>query len=271
MRNLPHPRRIAGLTGGLTLAALFLTGCTPPQANNPRQALDQGYAELASKNYDGAAAAADSVLGAKPAPAAEAEAHYLRGRAVEERVKPDQASADADLQKAREEYVRALELNPPEPLAAKVRASVANVAYFQDDYATALSQWGLAYDHLEGADDQAWALYRIGLCQQRLGQWDRADRTFADVQQQYPNTTPAQRAHDKAGARAFYVQLGAFKDPAGADRAMQQARLNGVSPQKTVDARGMHVVRAGPFDSYLGARATKTRVAGAFPDATVVP
>ena len=62
-----------------------------------------------------------------------------------------------------------------------------------------LEQWSQAYPHLTDPDQRVWALYRIGLCEQRLGRFEHADATFAQVQKQYPGTVPAARAREKQG------------------------------------------------------------------------
>jgi cell division septation protein DedD len=109
------------------------------------------------------------------------------------------------------------------------------------------------------------------LCQQRLGRFDDADRTFADVAREYPNTLPAQRAAEHRGARSFYVQLATYTSPAGADRAVAEARTLGVTAQRVADAKGRTVLRAGPFNSYAEAKSTKSRVASKYPDALILP
>ncbi len=257
-----------GIGGAMVLA--WLAGGCVPTVDLSKQ-LDEGFGALQQKNYPAALSAADGVLSQKPPTTTAATAHYLKGRAIEERAKPDDATVSADLQLAREQYVRALELKPPQPLEANLRAQVANVAYFQDDYATAISQWGTAYADLPDAESQAWALYRIGVSQQRQGLWDSADRTYARVIEKHPGSVPAQRAKDRTGARAFYVQIGAFKEVTGAERTMNDVRLLGVAPVKSIDPRGLHVVRAGPFTAYTTAKATRQRLIGKFSDATIVP
>src|SRR5436190_732216 len=102
--------------------------------------------------------------------------------------------------------LEALEQLPRQPLESYIHASLGNVAYFQDDYQSAIGQLNAAYDKLDSDDIKAWALYRVGLSQQRLGQFAQADQTFTSVQQFHPNSVPAQRAREHQGARAFYVQ-----------------------------------------------------------------
>src|SRR5438552_18865530 len=84
--------------------------------------------------------------------AKEAQALYLQGRAIEDKEYATTADARTNWQSAREIYTRALELDPPKGLTAYIRAALANVSYFLDDYPTALQQWSAAYPNLPDPD-----------------------------------------------------------------------------------------------------------------------
>jgi TolA-binding protein len=253
----------------MLLATMTAGGCAP-KANSPEQktALQAGYGALESQQYDQAIARADAFLTATPQGPGSAEALYLKGRALEGKTAANEAEAKRNLQAARSAYLAALEQSPSRPLDAYIRTSLANVAYFQDDYPTAISQWSAALDHLDREDVKAWALYRIGLCQQRLGKFADADRTFAQVQN-YPGV-PAQRAREHQGARGFFVQLATFASAAQADQAIAHLSKQGIAATKATDPAGHHVVRvAAP--TYRQAEQLKSRFAGQYPDALIVP
>jgi len=173
-------------------------GCSNKAAKND---LSAGYQSLEQKRYDQAIQQADAFLAKEPNGAGSAEALYLRGRAFEQKVAANPHESKTNLQSARSSYIEALNRRPPDKLEWTIRTSLGNVAYFQDDYATALTQFQTALPKIESAETRAWTLYRMGLCQQRLGQFQQADQTFATVQQQHPGTLPAQRAKEHAGAR----------------------------------------------------------------------
>src|SRR5581483_11741264 len=114
-----------------------------------------------------------------------AEALYLKGRALEQKtVSPDQMRAS--MLQARDAYSQALQQNPGPQLGPLIHAGLANTSYFLDDYATALAEWTSAYPGFSDPAVASFMLYRMGLCQQRLGQFAAADQTFATVQQQFP-------------------------------------------------------------------------------------
>src|SRR5437867_3568273 len=153
-------------TGAILLLFCLFTGCSSrPAAPAParaaqRSTLQSGYDALEARQYEQALAEADAYLQSHPrsadSPAGAAAALYLRGRSYEGRVAADQAQAQTNLQSARTAYIQCLEQKPAQPLAAYARTSLANVAYFQDDYATALAQWSAAYDQLDRQDVKAW-------------------------------------------------------------------------------------------------------------------
>jgi tetratricopeptide (TPR) repeat protein len=258
----------------LVVVSLIAAGCAAGCAadGTTKANLEAGFAALESKQFDEAIGRADEQLARTPRGPVSAEALYLKGRAIEQRVKPDNAAARADLEQARHHYLDALQQAPPRPLDAYIKTSLANIDYAQDDYASALRGWSAVYPELENDDVKSWVHYRIGLCQQRLGQFAAADRTYAAVLESYPNTIPAQRARQHMGKHSFAVQLTRpLTDPKAAERVMQQARREGAMPTRLVDPNGNHIVTVGPTSTYAQALQLKARFAGSYPDAMIVP
>lgn len=194
-----------------------------------------------------------------------AEDLYKQGRAIEDRVSGSDAEARANLQQARTIYIRALGAKPSDRLEAYIRAGLGNVAFYQDDYATAVQQWATAYDRLDDPNLKAMTLLRMGMAQQRLGRFDQADRTFLTLQQQFPQSSAAQVSRTKYGVHQFYVQLAVFQQPALADKAVLQLRKDGFAPSRLTDAQGRQVIRVGPARSYAEALGIKSRVTAAYP------
>lgn len=290
MRNV----RGVGMWAGMTLAAavmLGVGGCAPPEgaaagpgasaapptplkAKDLREAINAAYAAFERRQYDEAMAGAERILAANPQSPGAAEAHYLRGRIFEERSRAaggDLSAARAAMQSARDAYNAALLLTPAPQLEANIRTQIANVAYHQEDYATAVAQWQAAYDKIADPQAKAWVLYRTGLSQQRFGNFTEADRTFAAVRQQFPNTEQARRAAAHQGARGFHVQVGTFTSPANADAALKDLRAAGVIGMSLPNAAGRQVVRVGPAPTYEQAKALRARLSGKYPDAIIVP
>ncbi|HSU66085.1 MAG TPA: SPOR domain-containing protein [Tepidisphaeraceae bacterium] len=262
---------------GWILLAAWLAGCASSKSVEDKKVLGAGYQSLNAQDYDAAMQRSEEFLQNNPnGGPGTPEALYLQGRVYEHRaIQADNAgkSAEArsDLQDARTTYEHALTLKPSPKLSALLRAGMANAAYFQEDYYTAMREWAAAYPELTDPDAKAWVLYRLGLCQQRLGRFDEADRSFAQVRQQFPRSEPAQRASHHEGAKAFYVQVGSFADAKNADAAMNSLRTQGFNAIKSPDASGRQSIRVGPAFNYEQAKALKARVSAAYPAAIIEP
>jgi tetratricopeptide (TPR) repeat protein len=272
MRNrIPSGRfnLFAGTTLLLLLPPLLAAGCGADRST--RQNLTAGYQALQARQYEAAMAAADEQLRRTPKGPGSAEALYLRGRAFEQAGASNAKEAQSNLQSARTAYLEALKHSPAPRLEVYIRTSLGNVAYFQDDYAAAVREWSGVYDRLDDPSVRSWVLYRVGLCQQRMGNFEQADKTFLQVQRVYPNTVPAQRAREHHGTRGFTVQLATYANRNTAEAAMHILRREGILPNPTVDPYGRTVVRVGPMQSYQQAVALKQQYAERYPDALIVP
>lgn len=296
MRNRRGAGRWVSLTllGAVGLAGVVLGGggCAPreggaagPGVNAPpaplrqkelQETLNAAYAAFGRKQYDEAMAGAERVLAGNPQSRGAAEGQYLRGRVLEERSRAAAASgnvagARAAMKSARDAYNAALLLAPPPTVEGDIRTQLANVAYHQEDYATAIAQGTAAFEKLTDPQARAWVLYRVGLSQQRFGNFRDADRTFAAVQQQFPSTEQARRAAAHQGARGFHVQVGTFNSPANADAALKDLRAAGVIGMSLANPAGQQVVRVGPAPTYEQAKALRARLAVKYPGAIIVP
>jgi tetratricopeptide (TPR) repeat protein len=260
------------LTCSAALLAIMLgvAGCAE---SGPKDKLTTAYQQLdgPNPNYIQIASAADEYLKENPTGPAAADALYLRGRALEAKSQRDPASPQRDSTDAYNCYTQALSQNPRPALEGLIHVGMGNILYFQDRYGAAASELSLGYEKLERDTDKAWALYRMGLCQQRLGKWAEADQTFAQVQQQFPNTEPAQRSRDHQGYNAFWVQVATFRTPQLATASMEELKKQGLTAKLFVDTtRNAQVVRIGPL-TFDQANATKQRVLAKYRDAIIVP
>jgi len=269
MRTTPS-ERLALLLLIVFAACSLLTACASKPETGPAD-LSAGYTALEQNQYDQAIAAADRQLHQSPRGPGSAEAHYLKGRAYEQRPAASASEAAASLQAARTAYIQALQQQPSPRLEGLIRAGVANVAYWQDDYATALQQWQVAYPLLEQPAAKSFTLYRIGLSLQRLGRFEEADKIFSQVQHLYGGSDAAMRARAHQGHRAFNVQVATFASQQNAQNALTALRGMGMNPSQAANGSGHHVVTIGPMPSYAQAKNVQSRVLAHFPDALIVP
>jgi outer membrane protein assembly factor BamD (BamD/ComL family) len=262
-----HPAREAFC---ILFALLLLSGCVDTQS---RQRLNDGYRALDAQRYDEAGAAANDYLARHPTGPGAAEAFYLQGRAYELRADSGEkvAAARNDLDAARAAYLKGLGQPAPPSIAAHLHSGLANVAYFEDDFNTAIREWRMSYPNLKDQEARAWVLYRIGLCQQRLGEFAGADQSFRDVREQFPATEAATRAAARIGAKAFYVQVGSFTDLANAQKLADSLKKQGLPATVAQEGQGRYAVRVGPASTYADAKSLKSRVSAQFPQAMIMP
>lgn len=226
---------------------------------------------LERRDYARAQALADQYLREHPTGNSSAEALYVRGRALEGKVKSSDAEAQAQLREARTCYEKALTLNPGK-LEGFIRTNLGNVHYFLNDYPAGEKELLQAAEQLEQSELRGWVRYRAGLCQQRQGKWELADKTFAAVLADHPDGELAQRARDHQGKRGFYVQVASFSSAAAADQTAQRLRASGITASRmTRPGTTLHPVLAGPYRTYAEASAVRTRVTGEFRDALITP
>jgi tetratricopeptide (TPR) repeat protein len=268
-RAMEHPARPLSIrlkfVASLAAAAL-VAGCVQDDAR-----LRQGYDALQNRQFDRALQLADQQIQSKPNGPGSAEAYYLRGRALEERSAGSAGESASNLAAARAAYEQALSRSPAPQLETYIKASLGNVAFFQDDYAKAADMFKQSSPGLSDVS-RAWTLYRAGLSYQRLGQFEEADKYFDDTIRRYPGTLQAQRAAEVRGQRAFYVRLGTYGTMSAGDAAANELRRQGFRGISTFrDTKGLYVVRLGPYPSYIAARDARLQVVGRFKDALIMP
>jgi len=262
------PKSEAIFSSGIGIFILLLLAAC---ADNPQsqQQLDSGKQALEAKQYDPAIRDADAVIASGDSTDL-AEAYYLRGYAIENRPKSDTADAIRDLALARDSYASGLSRNPRPAIAVRLHAQLGNVTFYQDDYSTALREFDAAYSLADAPENKPLILYHMAVCEQRLGRFDDADRTFQRVQQEYPSSEYVPYARARQGIRGYYVQVGAYSKLSDIDRAASAVATTGSPPLKTTSG-ALTVIRTSNVPSYAQAQELKAQLASRYPDARVMP
>jgi tetratricopeptide (TPR) repeat protein len=186
------------------------------------------------------------------------------------RPKGDNNAAARDLRLARDSYTQGLAHQPRPALAGRLHVQLGNVCYYQEDYSAALPELTTAYRLLEPNQSKDLVLYHIGICEQRLGRFDDADRTFQLVQQQFPQSSYVNPARAHEGIHGFYVQVGVYSQPKDIDAAARAVAAIGSVPLKTVD-KNRTTIRTADVPSYSQAQQLRARLTPQYPDARVMP
>jgi tetratricopeptide (TPR) repeat protein len=261
------PNSIIRISNFKFLILAFLAACTGNAQS--RQDLDAAKQSLDSHDYAQAIRDADAVLSSSDSDAY-AEAWYIRGYVIEKRPKPDNAATQHDLAMAADSYKHGITCNPRPSLAARLHAQLGNVAYYQEDYSTAVRELTLAFTMLDNSEPKDLVLYHMGIGQQRLGRFEDADRTFLRIQQEYPASPYAPRARDHQGIRGFYVQLGEYSQSADVNKAAGAISAAGSVPLQTT-SKGLTIIRTADVPSFAQAEELRERLAAEYPDARVMP
>jgi len=255
----------------LSLGIIFLAACAGQfgcqQDQHAQEAMTAGEQAFAAKNYEITIMQASKAIGFD---ANNADAYYLRGRAIEERTKPSPFAAASDLDMAKLDYQKGLGLNPSKSVATRLHAQLGNIAFNQNDYPAALDEWTQSLLGMDNDAFKARVLYLMGVSQQRLGRFGDADYTFGQVLAQFPDSPSAAAASKRQGVRGFQVQVGAYTQYADAGRAASVIQANGAVPMVTSE-RGKYIVRSSPTPSYAQAEALRQRLLGTFGDAMLYP
>ena len=259
-------------------AAILLAGCPPtPQQQQtqtpqpPPASLVAADQALSSNLPDQAITDAQSYLRGNPHGSQASLAWYFEGRGYEAKVATDPTQMEQNLFQANSCYQQALNLNPPSGLEGDIRASLANVLYFQDKFADAIYQATNAMPLVSSQQVKSFLLLQIGESEQRLSRFSDADQTFRKIQRLYPNSPVAEAARDHEGQNKFYVQLATFDKPELADVAVSTLQSSGEVISKRTNATGLTIVDAGSYPSYKDAKAVKDRLMKNFPLAMIVP
>jgi tetratricopeptide (TPR) repeat protein len=265
----------------MATAIAAITGCqpNPPPPTLPPEMV-AGSQALTDHQPDAALADASAYLHQHPTGPAAAGAHYIQGRAYEMKISTDRAEQRMLLTSAHTAFELALHdlATAPDPnLEMDVHGELSNVAFFQDDFPTAIDQAQRAMTLDQTPKDQRHLLMCIGSSEQRLGRFEDAAMTFHQVEQRYPGTPEAAAAHDAAARRNFYVQLATYASAPPANTLVDQLSapggpLSGVGAVSSrVDMMGHTILDAGPFTTYPAAKQVREQVLAYFPDAVVVP
>ena len=138
---------------------------------------------------------------------------------------------------------------------------VLGTLHFEDE------QWNLAAESLRAAADRMaaeppkdYALFRLGLCYERSGQWQAALDVYADLVGIFSSGAYVQAAQRRLGLRAnhFAVQCGAFRQKSNAENFRGELRTKALDAYIREETRGrtaMYVVLVGRYASYDDARA----------------
>jgi tetratricopeptide (TPR) repeat protein len=246
--------------------ALAVGACASlPQAG--KQRLLEARRCYDGRDWAGAERAAGLVIAAYPNAEEIAEAYYLRGLS---RVRDGRATeALADLREARRRSKR-------KDLACRADIAVGMVLQEQGAYARAASSYDRAVEGKDVPDLLAEALFNLGLCRERAGQWRAARQAFDRLLRRFPSDPHAvdARRHAAWPHQYFAIQCGVFRNRANASSLLGRLRGQGLDAyieSRPTSRAGDNAVRVGRFGDYSAAGRALPSVRRVVPDAFIVP
>ena len=252
------------ISWALGLAAL--SGCAG--LNERQQAwLTEGEEAYRAKRYNVAVERLSLLIDeVKDRPTA-ARARYVRGMTYS--LAGQRALAYADLEQAARDA--------KDPDVAWRADAVLGVLCFEDEkWAAAAAALARAADKMPSAPPLDALLYRLGLCQERMGHWAEAQIAYRRIVSSFPGGAYAQNASRRLelNAEHFAIQCGVFSQPRIADSRVAELRQRGLAAYVRPETRqgpGYYVVLVGRYDSYTDAKLALAKVRGYVPSAVLWP
>jgi tetratricopeptide (TPR) repeat protein len=252
----------ARLLCALVLASL-LAGCNTPQRRSAL--ISDGERAFAARNYPEAVRTMSEVL--RDAHGEEAaRAAYVRGMA--NALQGRRAEAYADLQTATRSGGGSLTWQPHGMLGTLL---------FEDErWPDAARELSATIDILRDQSPADAYLWRLGLCQERSGQWSAALSSYDRLVRAFPSANYAGQARRRLRIRAdsFAVQCGVFRQSDNANALVAQLRQNGFRPEVRNEERPdgtVLLVLEGRYANHGQATQALARVRGYISEAVLWP
>ncbi len=229
--------------------------------------LVQGERAFQSRDYDAAIGQLTAYLNESRSQPETGRALYVRGMALA--LDNQRAAAYEDLQRAARD--------PSDPQVRWRAQAVLGVLRFEDqEWAEAAQALGGAVGSMPAGPPMDGLLFRLGLCQERLGRWGEAQAQFRRIVSQFASGTYAGLAQRRVDLKAdhFAVQCGAFAQVQNASAQAAQLQRSGLTAQVRRDTRGgaaPYVVFVGHYGTYAEALDALGRVRAVVSDAVLWP
>lgn len=255
----------AAIIGGVFLA--FCAGCSTTLSGEQREWLQSAEEAYELKQYNRSIEYSSRFLEqVLDAPEATKALYY---KALSEAYSGQRGQAYEDLQ-----HVVTLEGYPE--LKWRAHAALGTLHYEDGEWNEAARSYADAAAKMSNLPPKDLVLYRQGVCLQRAGRWQEAQRPFEDVIAEFPDGTYAQQAEAKLATRADYyaIKLAEYAMPDTADNYAFRLEQEGLHPyirEVRTGTQRRFVVLTGGFAKYDDARVELARMRAIAPDAEIWP
>jgi tetratricopeptide (TPR) repeat protein len=248
------------------LVAAPLIGCAT-LSEQQRTLLVDGERAYREKQYQRATDQLSAFLGEVKQGPEVGRALYVRGMAAA--LVGQRPLAYSDLRRATQES------SDPQ-LAWQPYVALGVLSFEDEDWGSALQALSTAVQRMPSAPPKDAVLFRVGLCNERLGRWGAAAGPYQRIVLDFPAGPYVENAKRRLQLQAdhFAVQCGVFSRPENAGDLVNRLQQQGFRPQVKQEQRrdGTYsVVLEGRYSSYAEANHALARIRGYIPQAVLWP
>ena len=177
---------------------------------------------------------------------------------------------------ARADLTRCLEIAKDVDIRWRALSVLGTMDYEDGQWAAAARHYAAAAEDASKEPPTDVMLFRLGVCFERTGRWDRAWETFERIIAEFPTGSAARDARRRLEihAKHFAVQCGVFGVRQNAENLVADLRRDGLFAYIRTEPRNrvlMHVVLVGKCAGYEEALRELARVKGYVPRAVLWP
>lgn len=248
-------------------AFLPLLGCQTPLSATQEQLLRSAEDSFGRQRYDDAVRDTSRFLGeVKDRPEA-GRALYVRAMSLAKLGRRSEAYDDAR---------KAINTQENPEVVWRAYVVLATLQFEDKQWPSAARSMSAALSRMPASEPADDALFRLGICYERIGQWSDARAQFAELVRRYPSSRLAKDARRRIAlnARTFAVQVGAFSGNKNAESLADSLAKRGFAAyvrRESRDTGMMYVVMVGQYSTYEEAERSLTSVRSLIPGAVIWP
>lgn len=224
----------------------MLVGCAAQLTEQQRMWLDLGQRYYEREDYARAVDQLNRFLSEVPEGPEAGRALYLRG--LSNGQAGQRAQAYADLR-------RCIATSDDRDVVWRAYLVLGTLHYEDGQWNPAAQHLRAALERMPAVPPKDAALYRLGLCLERSGQWRAASQAFSEIVRDFSGGTYAEPASRRLHLNAshFAVQCGAFRQESNAQTLCSNLKQEGLEAYIRQERRGrtpMYVVLVGRYAGY---------------------
>ena len=256
------------LWGSLSCALFMLSlwGCNGPGSSSA--AYEQAQKAYNAGQYAPAQRTLTTYLaGGNASKNQKCKAFYLRGLCYRQQ-------GQAFFSQAQKDFETVLHNNCDKAIAGMAHAAIGHILFESRLQGLAKAQYHY-HQALKVLKDESvdQVLFRLGVCLQRQGQWQKADHYFQQCMNDFPGSPLAPNARQRLGCRIFRLQAGAYSNLAAANLQIRELSQSGWAFDAKLtskDSRMLYLVQSGAFNDYQNAYNELNRLKRSTPSAIIV-